>query len=161
MSGQAAHGECSEALVGLAESGAELVYCSILDMELLDTAYKVALIERYGGRWREARPDGRARRRAGRITNTTEKAWREITAAVPTRCVEPAEVADEVPNLMRRYGLRSFDALHVASALWSGVADMYTLDAGFAGVPASRLKLHTVQSKISRMRAIRAGRVAS
>jgi predicted nucleic acid-binding protein len=67
-----------------------------------------------------------------------------------------SEVEAQVPFYMRRYGLGSYDAAHVATAAFAGVSDKVTLDAHFAAVPAARLTLYTTSSRLSTCRGRRA-----
>ena len=50
----------------------------------------------------------------------------------------------------------SYDAVHAATAFAAGADGLVALDMAFAGIPQSRLTIHTVAGKASRMRAIRA-----
>lgn len=138
----------------MAQDGTEIVYNSLLELELIEAGYQVALRERYGKRWRQARPDGRARRRAARLAHGAVAAWGEVVDAMPTTTFEPSEVAGLVPGLMQRCGLASYDAVHAATALNVGVP-LVTLDTQFARVAAADLSIHTIGSKVARMRAIR------
>lgn len=160
LSGQPYYRECSAALISLAEEGTELVYSQLLELELLEAAHQVALRDRYGKKdWKRARVDGRARRKASRLAEEALEAWSDIVEAVPTRRIEIHDVVAEVPDLMRRRALKSYDAIHAATALYAGARDLYALDSEFARIPAGQLRLFTVSSKVSRMRAIRAGRI--
>jgi predicted nucleic acid-binding protein len=154
LSDQRYHAECSSALVDLALADVELVYSTLVEVELLEAVYKVALRERYGD-WRKARPDGRARRRVARIAESAMEAWDEIVDIMGGEPVEPSQVAIRVPGLMHRYGLRSYDAVHVATAIDTETRAIYTLDAQFARVPAKHLTLYTVSAKVPRMRKLR------
>ncbi|HEV7775219.1 MAG TPA: hypothetical protein VGO48_18210 [Conexibacter sp.] len=71
------------------------------------------------------------------------------------RCVEVDEVADAVPDLMRNYGLQSYDAVHVATLLASGVRDLVSRDAGFAVLLPEDATLHTTRRRLGRTRARR------
>lgn len=84
-------------------------------------------------------------------------AWRETLAAFPSVRIELDEVAETAPELMRRYGLRSNDAVHVATAIYASVRDAVTLDVGFACVPASVIRLFTTAHRLGPCRQRRGG----
>lgn len=159
MMGQRSYAECRDAFIKMAQAGTELVHSSLLDLELVEAAYRVALRERYGKRWKQARPDGRARGRAARLAENAMASWSSIRKTLPSTCIEASDVTPAVPPLMRTHALGSYDAVHVATALHAGVHVIAALDAGFARVPASRLTIHTVSGRLARMRAVRAGRI--
>jgi predicted nucleic acid-binding protein len=71
------------------------------------------------------------------------------------RCVEVNEVSDTVPDLMRSYGLQSYDAVHAATLLASGVTDLVSRDAGFAVLLPEDATLHTTRRRVGRTRARR------
>jgi predicted nucleic acid-binding protein len=81
--------------------------------------------------------------------------WYELLETLQWDCVELHEVADAVPDLMRAYGLQSYDAVHAATLLTSGVTDMVTRDAGFAVLLPEDATLHTTRRRLSRTRARR------
>lgn len=155
MSGQTHHHSCANALISMAEEGTELVFSSLLELELVEAAYQVALRQRYGKKWRQARSDGRARSRAAKLAEDALDAWHEALSAFTATRVDAAEVADRVPALMRAHALGSYDAVHVATAQGAGVRTILALDTGFARVPPSDLTIYTVSAKLSRMRALR------
>ena len=155
LSGQTHHRACAEALEHVVELSSRVSYSSLLELELVEAGYQVALRDQYGKRWKQARSDGRARRRASRIAEEALAAWSELADLGFDR-VEASRVADAVPELMYRYALGSYDAVHAATAFAVGADGMLALDIAFAGIPESRLTIHTVAGKASRMRAIRA-----
>lgn len=158
MSGQTHHAVCADVLVLMAEEGTKLVFSSLLELELIEAGYQVALRERHGSNWRQARSDGRARARAAKLAEQALAAWHEALDAFAVTRVDAAEVAERIPALMRAYALGSYDAVHVATALTADVRTIVTLDTGFARVPAPGLTIHTVTSKLPRMRALRTTR---
>lgn len=81
--------------------------------------------------------------------------WNELLEMLDWQCVELDEVVDAVPDLMRAYGLQSYDAVHAATLLASGVTDMVTRDAGFAVLLPEDATLHTTRRRLSRTRARR------
>lgn len=63
----------------LVEAGTRIVFSSLVDLELAETGYVLALKEQYGSsRWRRARYDGRARRRAAHKVAQVQAAWDEL-----------------------------------------------------------------------------------
>lgn len=84
-----------------------------------------------------------------------ERDWHELLGTLDWHCVELHEVADAVPDLMRAYGLQSYDAVHAATLLTSGVTDMVTRDAGFAVLMPEDATLHTTRRRLTRTRARR------
>lgn len=154
LSGQKHHQVCAEALEHVVELSTRITYSSLLELELIEAAYQVSLREQHGKRWRQARNDGRARRRASRIADEALAAWHDL-AALDLERVEASEVADAVPDLMHRYALGSYDAVHAATALESGGDGLIALDTAFARLPMTEITIHTVSAKVPRMRAIR------
>lgn len=138
---QPGHAACVAFLEGISASDYTLVFNRLLEMELCEVLFNVALKERYGKRWASARYDGRARRRAGRLLEAGRRAWAELLDSVSWSYVELSEVSDDAPELMRAYGFRSYDAVHAASLTVAGLRDMVTLDHGFAAMPQARLTL--------------------
>jgi predicted nucleic acid-binding protein len=146
---QPVHESCLDFLVRLAEAETELVFSRLLELELAETAYQLALKERHPRDWKRFRADGRARRRATRLLESVRGAWSEVLENVPSLCVEVEDVAEAVPTLMSRYGLASYDAVHVATAIHANVGAIATLDAGFAAVPASVAGLYVDASRVA------------
>jgi predicted nucleic acid-binding protein len=129
----------------------------LLELELIEAAYQVALRDQHGKRWRQARNDRRARRRASRIAEQALAAWSELVTLGFER-IEASDVAGAVPELMHRYALGSYDAVHAAAAFAVGADGLVALDSAFARLPKAALTIHTVSAKAPRMRAIRRGK---
>jgi predicted nucleic acid-binding protein len=140
----------------LAEASLTIYFNRLLEVEPFEATFRIALKELHPRDWLTVRPDGRARRRANALLAQTQRAWTEVLAATAWVAIELHEVIDRVPHLMGRYGLASYDAVHVASAMYAGVRDFVTLDRGFALVPASALTLHVNSSRVSPCRQLRA-----
>lgn len=160
ISSQPLHAQCRTFLVALAGAESAIVFNRLLEIELAEAAFQLALKERFQRHWRRHRRDGRVRRRATRLMADVLWAWDEIKAVMPSRCIELEEVMSEVPRLMGRYGLASYDAVHAASALRAGVAEFVTLDVGFAAVPATFLTLYANEARVARCRELRGARAA-
>jgi predicted nucleic acid-binding protein len=150
------HQECAAFLARMAEINSVLVFSRLLEVELAETAFRLALKERYGNKgWKQARHDRRARERANRLMQRVLGAWEELLSGVRSASVSLDDVAEQVPTLMRQFGLASYDAAHAATAFHLGVSEFATLDAGFAAVPASRLTLYVNESRVAHCRRIR------
>jgi predicted nucleic acid-binding protein len=131
------HSSASSWMEDLADADALLVFNRLLELELREVAFRIPLIERFGGRdWRRRRHDGRSLRRARRLTTQTMDAWTDLLRAYDYARVELHQVMDLVPQYMNHYGLSSYDAVHAATAQFVAVDAMATTDVGFASVPA-------------------------
>lgn len=150
------HVACDAVLQRLANARTLVVFSRLLELELWEVVFNQAL--------RRALPRGD--RRLGRFERTSRQAateaidraihlWHEWLEHLTWDCVELHEVADAVPDLMRAYGLQSYDAVHAATLLASGVTDMVTRDAGFAVLMPEDATLHTTRRRLSRTRARR------
>lgn len=153
---QPLHRRCQDFLLRLAEAGTELVYSRLLDAELSETAFQLALKERHPRDWRRFRHDGRVRPRAIRLLEQATQAWAAVLDAMPHMSLELGEVVHRVPGLMATYGLASYDAIHVATAIEAGVEHVVTTDVGFARVPERELTLYVDASRVARCRQVRA-----
>jgi predicted nucleic acid-binding protein len=140
---QPGHAACVAFLRDLAASETLVVFNRLLEVELYETLFNLALKERHGKRWASARYDGRVRRRAGRLLADGTRAWSELLDSWSWSVIELSEVSESVPELMRAYGFRSYDAVHAASLPASGLTHMATLDHGFAALPPSMVTVHT------------------
>jgi predicted nucleic acid-binding protein len=140
----------------LIESGTTVYFNRLLELELAEVVFRLALVERFGrANVAKYQQDGRARRRAGRLLANANNAWQYTLSLLPYVRVEVDEVSDDVPGIMRRYGLRSYDAVHVATALYAQVPAMLTLDTGFASMPQTSLSIYTNASRVTACRAVR------
>lgn len=156
---EAHHAACRDFLVRLAEANSGIYYNRLLDIELVETAFKVAVVERHGRKaWPAKRHDGRVRGRAARLSEELLTSWRELLDAVPHTCIELQEVAEHVPAWMTRYGLASMDAAHAVTASYVGVDGLVTTDAGFGDVDASELRLFVDSTRVRSCRRRRGGR---
>lgn len=133
---EALHEQCQAYVFRILQAGATVWYSEMLELELAEKAYQLALKETYGTKWMSARHDGRARRRASRRMSSWMSAWEEMITALPSGRIQISEVANDVPRLMR-LGLASYDAVHAASAAYMDVTNILTTDTGFAYLPQS------------------------
>ena len=96
------------------------------------------------------------RPRAARLLGQTQQAWKEeLRASLSWTRIEIHEIADQVPGLIQDYGLQSYDAVHAATLLDSGITDFLTRDGGFATLPPALATLHTTQARVTNTRARR------
>ena len=151
------HAACVALFERAGASGSTLIFNRLLETELCEVLFNIALREQHGKRWKTARYDGRARRRAGRLLVAGLAAWEEMLDTVASSRLELSEVAAEVPGLMRAHGLRSYDAVHAASLVLAEIGDIATLDHGFAMLPQSRATVHTTSARVPTMRRWRGG----
>jgi predicted nucleic acid-binding protein len=139
----------------LAAADTTLVYSRLLELELDEAVYQLALKERHPKDWKRFRHDGRARRRANRLLTGARSAWSEFLSAFDYVAYTVEEVADRVPKLMTRYGFASYDAVHAATALEAGVSAIVALDTAFAELPQSRVAIYTDASRVASCRRFR------
>jgi predicted nucleic acid-binding protein len=55
-------------------------------------------------------------------------------------------------DVMRSYGLQSYDAVHAATLLASGVSDIVTPDGGFAALLPEDATIHTTNARLQSAR---------
>lgn len=141
-----------------ASAGAEsvAVFNELLETELREVLFNIALKERHGNRWARARYDGRVRRRAGRLLVEGMEAFDQLLDSLSWSLVELANAGAEAQELMIDHGFRSYDAIHAATMTVAGVTDIATLDHGFTALPQSKAHVHTVASLVPSMRRRRA-----
>ncbi|HEX4805410.1 MAG TPA: type II toxin-antitoxin system VapC family toxin [Conexibacter sp.] len=150
------HVACDAVLRRLGAARTIVVFNRLLEMELWEVVFNHALrreAPRAEQRHRRFTRDGR--RGPSAAVSRAERLWTETLSGIDWQCVELHEVADAVPDVMRAYGLQSYDAVHAATLLRSGVTDMVTRDAGFAVLMPEDATLHTTRRRLGRTRARR------
>lgn len=153
---QPEHDSCLAALKQLAANRSTVIHNRLLEIELWEATFNLALRERHPRKnLRQIRYDKRIRPRAARLLRQAHQAWEKMRDSLTTSIIEVGEVADDVPRLMQEYGLQSYDAVHAATLLASGVTDFLTRDAGFAALPARLATLHTTHARLAGTRARR------
>lgn len=153
---QPLHAPAQAYLERLAAAGRTLlVFNRLLELELAETAYLIALKERHKKDFKRFRHDGRARRRANRLLQGTLDAWADLLTVFDHATYDVGEVGHRVPELMTRYGLGSYDAVHAATALEAGVLAMITTDTGFANLPQTQLTIYTNAGRVPDCRRFR------
>ncbi len=152
LSTQPLHAVCDAFLTRIGDSGITVVTSDLLAVELAETAFAIALKERWGRRWRGHRTDGRARRPATHLLNDTISRYETLLLSIDHFPVPLADTASVARNLMTSYGIASYDAIHAASAIATDAEATVTLDTGFALLPASVLTLYTDRSRLASCR---------
>jgi len=150
------HTAAVNSLVRLATEGVRIRFSSMLELELAETAFQIALKENHPKDWKRFRHDGRARRRASRLMTGVEEAWTSVLAYLDYVRIDVDEVIEEVPRLMRAYGLASYDAVHPATALSADPVGIVTTDVGFCALPVANTTIFTDSARVARCRELRA-----
>jgi predicted nucleic acid-binding protein len=153
---QPLHPACSALLTRIDESGVTVVTSDLLVVELAEATFANALKERWGGKWRAHRTDGRSRRGGARKLNHTIARYGALLSSVNQFSIPMRRVSAPARALMIDYGLASYDAVHAATAIAAGAKAIVTLDTGFALLPASLLTVYTDRSRLSSCRKKRA-----
>ena len=152
LTGQPRHQAAYLYLAKLAANGTNIYFNRLLELELAEAAYNIAIREQFGSkRAGDMRRDGRALRRANRLVNNLSTAWSGVLTNFAWGVVELQDVSDNVQPLMRR-GLGSYDAVHAATALSLGVKHFVTTDNGFGMVRESDLTILTHSSLLEATR---------
>lgn len=151
------HAACVAFFRRAVEAECTLVFNRLLETELCDVLFNLAGQEQHGNKWRTARYDGRVRRRASRLLKDGLRAWEELLESAPWLRIELSQASSLAPDLMGKYGLRSYDAIHAASLVIAEVADVATLDHGFTMLPEAEATIHTTQPRVPTMRKWRGG----
>lgn len=145
-------------MLALVGNDTTIYYNRLLELELAEIAFKVAVREQHGaGSWPHLRTDGRVRRRAGRLTKALIDSWDDLLATVPHLRVELEEVGDLVVDTMTTTGLASYDAAHAATAAFVEADGLVTNDAGFGHVDEAALTLYVDASRVRSCRRRRGG----
>jgi predicted nucleic acid-binding protein len=150
------HSACHSLLQRLGAEGTTVVFNGLLELELWEVVFNHALrrsVPRNERRHGRFTVDGR--RDAAAALDRALRRWGEILGFLDWQRVELREVADAVPDLMRNYGLQSYDAVHAATLLASGVHDLVTRDAGFAVLLPEDATIHTTTPRLASTRAWR------
>ncbi|MBV9001606.1 MAG: type II toxin-antitoxin system VapC family toxin [Solirubrobacterales bacterium] len=149
---QPLHARCAEFATRVAESGVRVVTSELLEVELAEAAFAIALKERWGRQWRRHRSDGRARRRGRRLLNDVSGRYGLLLTAVPHIDVSLGRISAAAADVMADHGLASYDAVHAATAIATGCPAIVTTDTGFALLPASTLAIYTDRSRLTSAR---------
>jgi predicted nucleic acid-binding protein len=157
LPGQREHDACLAVLERLADSGTPVVFSRHLEIELWETLFNLALRERHPRKdLRRVRYDNRVKPRAARLFREARTAWEDdLLVRLKWSRIEIHEIAEDVPGLIQQYGLQSYDAVHAATLLNSGITDFLTRDGGFAALPPAVATLHTTRARLTNTRARR------
>jgi len=157
LANQPEHAACRTVLRRFAAEGTTVVFSRLLEIELWEVVFNLALRERHPRKnLRHVRYDKRVRPRAARLLRQAQKAWeQDVLGQLAWLRIELPEVAAGVPELMQEYGLQSYDAVHAATLKASGLVDFVTRDGGFAALPPDLATLHTTQARLASARARR------
>lgn len=146
---QPLHPTCSAMLTRIDEGGVTVVTSDLLAVELAETAFAIAMKERWQGRWRAHRTDGRSRRRAGRLMDDTISRYNYLLSSIDHLSVPLGDITSVATALMTDFGIASYDAVHAASAIAAGARAIVTLDTGFALLPSTELAIYTDRSRVA------------
>jgi predicted nucleic acid-binding protein len=149
---QPLHGVCDAFLKRIFDSSVSVVTSELLRLELAETAFAIAMKERWRGKWRGHRTDGRSRPRAARLMNETISRYEALLAPVDHIPVPLGDITTVATTFMTDYGLASYDAAHAASTIVAGADAIVTTDTGFAHLPASLLTVYTDGSRLASCR---------
>jgi predicted nucleic acid-binding protein len=152
---QSLHGPCSTFLERLVAEEVTLVVSELLEIELAEVTFRIALAERWGRAWRRHRTDGRVRRRGRRLLDDVHARYRLLLDAVTEAPIPLAPVAGSAARLMTDYGVASYDAVHTATAIAGGAEAIVTTDTGFGVLPPSLLAIYTDRGDVTACRALR------
>lgn len=152
---QPLHGVCNPFLTRIFESGVSVATSELLRIELAEAAFAIALKERWGGRWRRHRTDGRSRPRGGRLLNETLGRYEKILGSLTQISIPLGDITTVATAFMTDYGIASYDAAHAASAVAVGAEAIVTIDTGFALLPSSLLAVYTDRSRLASCRSKR------
>lgn len=155
------HEAARQFLESLAGHETRLVFNHLLELELHEAAFRYPLIQKYPKDWRRRRYDGRSLRRAQRLISKTIDAWHELLGAFTYTVVSLDAVSTAYPEIMYRYGLQSYDAVHAATALEYGNGVIVTTDAGFANVAETSLTVYIDSGRVPWCRGVRQRRAKS
>jgi predicted nucleic acid-binding protein len=157
LANQPEHAACRAVLRRFAAEGTTVVFSRLLEIELWEVVFNLALRERHLRKnLRHVRYDKRVRPRAARLLRQAQKAWeQDVLGQLAWLRIELDEVAAAVPELMQEYGFQSYDAVHAATLMASGLVDFVTRDGGFAALPPNLTTLHTTQARLASTRARR------
>jgi predicted nucleic acid-binding protein len=152
---QPLHIRCAEFAARIAEAGVRVVTSELLQVELAEAAFAIALKERWRRQWRQHRTDGRVRRRGRRLLDDVSGRYELLLSAVPHIDVPVGRISAAAASVMADHGLASYDAVHAATAIATGCQAIVTTDTGFALLPASTLAIYTDRSRLPSSRSKR------
>ena len=94
---------------------ARLVWCELLEVELLEAAFAWDVRRERGRDWRRERRTGELQRTRA-LEQTIVADWRAFTAGIRTSVISTASLLEDAASMMGTTGLGSADAVHLAVA---------------------------------------------
>jgi predicted nucleic acid-binding protein len=160
---QPAHAEYADFLERASEQSVTLAFCDLLELELAQACFRIAIARRHEGQWRQHLSDRRSRRPARDLASRVFGRWSLLLDATPhLRVGISDELGAGLPSprlvafsLMSTYAIGSYDAVHAAVALLLG-APIVTADSGFAR--CATLEMYTHGARVGYARSLRGGR---
>jgi predicted nucleic acid-binding protein len=152
---QPLHGVCSPFLTRIFESSVSVATSELLRVELAEAAFAIALKERWAGRWRRHRTDGRSRPRAGRLLDHTLIRYDKMLGSLTHISIPLGDITPVATTFMTDYGIASYDAAHAASAIAAGADAIVTRDTSFALPLSSLPTVYTDRSRLASCRSKR------
>jgi predicted nucleic acid-binding protein len=149
---QPLHRACEGFAARILDAGVSVVTSELLDVELAEAAFAIALKARWGATWRRHRTDGRARRPSRRLLAGVSVRYEALLSSLDHIPVPIRQVSGKIPELMGDCGLASYDAVHAASAIAAGAEAIVTTDTGFALLPTSLLAIYTDRARLASCR---------
>jgi predicted nucleic acid-binding protein len=149
LTGEPEHVACAVLFERFRDERTTVVSNRLLEIELWETVFNADLRRRHPRKQlRHVRFTYAARRHAAAALEQARRRWERMIAPIDWLRVELHEVADSVPDLMRSYGLQSYDAVHAATLLATGITDFVTRDVGFARLLPEDATLHTTAARV-------------
>ncbi len=153
---QPEHAACAAVIQQFVSAGTTVMFSRLLEIELWEVVFNLALRERHPRKnLRHVRYDSRVRPRAARLLGEARRAWEKLLGTLNWSRIEIHGIASGVPELMQKHGFQSYDAVHAATLLTSGLTDFVTRDGGFAALPPAVATLHTTHARLASTRARR------
>lgn len=151
---QPLHSACDAFLKRIFDSGVSVVTSELLRIELAETAFAIAMKERWGRRWRAHRTDGRSRQRAAKLLHNTISRYDALLTPVDHF---PVPLGTSRPPPSHSWpSTASHPTTQPTRQLPSPQAQRHvTLDTGFALLPSTQLTMYTDRSRLTSCRAKR------
>lgn len=137
-------GEAGAFLTHLDLAGADIFRSGFVDLEILDVAFGTL-----------AEPSPRRGRGASVPDEALIAEWDKMRGSTAVHWVSIDEVTDDVEPLMRRYGLDSQRALHVATSIATESQAFVTTDPSYAVVDPELLPMLVDSGSVERARSLR------
>jgi predicted nucleic acid-binding protein len=149
LKGAAEHVSCVALFQRLRDEGTTVVFNRLMEIEFVGDGLQrrsAPTLPRKQLRHVRFSDDGRLR--AASALDDARARWERMIARINWLRVELHEIADAVPDLMRSYGLQSYDAVHAATLSASGITDFVTRDIDFARLLPEDATLPTTAARV-------------